>query len=538
MLRDAAISLSLANLCFVRVWGKALSGAGSYFSEFKIAYGALVLDVICLAVVFYTGITLARKIRKPLVDAIARWSFFVAILTTANGIAFLTITLSGVNFSRTLGRDTAYYTGIAVSLTLISLAVVVRKRLLSVAPKLVLILLPFVVITFSQAIFKLVQNVGVVHAESAPETTPTVERKKALNRVVWIIFDEMDQRLTFGQRPSNIELPELDRLKAESLHATNAYPPAPLTYMSMPALITGRLVSKVTPLRGDELNVDFDGETQSLPWSRQSNVFSKARAAGFTSGLAGWCHPYCEVIGNSLSTCEVVKEKNNDEIGLAGSMFSQAEGLIGTVPLVQPAVMPIVQRVDYINHIVTSAERKKYTARYKRVLDSSLKLATDPNLDLVFIHSPAPHPPGIYDSATNDFSLKSRSYADNLELVDRTIGDLRKAMERTGVWEQTTVIVSADHWWRSEMWSRGPFWSPEDAKVAGQQMDHRIPFLVKLAGQHGPVQYDNAFNTVVTHNLVLALLQGQVSNPTDLASWLDRNRTISDSPYNKDELLP
>lgn len=538
MLRDAAISLSLANLCFVKVWGKALSGAGAYFSEFKIAYGAIVLDVICLAVIFFAGMTLARKVRKPLVDLIAHWTFLGAILTTANGIAFLAITLSGINFSRTLGRDAAYYSGIAVTLALISLAVVIRKRLLALAPKLLLVLLPFVAITFSQAIFKLVQNVGVVHAESAPAAAPTVERKKAPARVVWIIFDEMDQRLTFGQRPSNIELPELDRLKSESLHATSAFPPAPLTYMSMPALITGRLVSGVSPLRGDELNVDFEGEKESLPWSQQSNVFSKARAAGFTSGLAGWCHPYCEVIGDSLSACEVVKEKNNDEIGLAGSMFSQAEGLIGTIPLVQPAVMPIVQRVEFVNQIATSAERKKYTARYKRVLDSSLKLATDPNLDLVFVHSPAPHPPGIYDSAANDFSLKSRSYVDNLELVDRTIGDLRKAMEQTGVWENTTVIVSADHWWRSEMWSRGPFWSPEDAKFASEPMDHRIPFLVKLAGHNQSVRYDTAFNTVLTHNLVLALLQGQVSNPTDLATWLDRNRTISDSPYNKDELLP
>ncbi len=538
MLRDAAISLSLANLCFVKVWGKALSGAGSYFSEFKIAYGALVIDVILLAVIFFAGITLARRIRKPFVDFIARWSFLVAIFTAANGIAFLTITLSGLNFSRTLGRDVAYYSGITVTLALISLAIVTRKRLLAFAPKLLLVLLPFVAITFSQAILKLVQNVGVVHAENAPATTPTFERKKTPTRVVWIIFDEMDQRLTFGQRPSHIELPELDRLKSESLHATNAYPPAPLTYMSMPALITGRLVSRVTPLRGDELNVDFEGETESLPWSQQSNVFSKARASGFTSGLAGWCHPYCEVIGNSLSACEVAKEKNNDEIGLAGSMFSQAEGLVATIPLVQPAVMPIIQRVDFVNQIATSTERKKYTARYKGVLDSSLKLATDPNLDLVFIHSPAPHPPGIYDSVKNDFSLKSQGYVDNLELVDRTLGDLRKAMEQTGVWEQTTVIVSADHWWRSEMWSRGPFWSPADAKFASDPMDHRIPFLVKLAGHKQSIQYDTAFNTVLTHNLVLALLQGQVSNPTDLATWLDRNRTIADSPYNKDELLP
>jgi len=220
-------------------------------------------------------------------------------------------------------------------------------------------------------------------------------------------------------------------------------------------------------------------------------------------------------------------------------MFSQAEGLISTIPLVQQAAIPVVQRVGFVNEIVTKTERRKYTVRYKHVLESSLKAAVDPSLDLVFIHSPVPHPPGIYDGAKNEFSLESHnSYADNLELVDRTLGELRQAMEKNGLWDNTTVIITADHWWRSEMWSRGPFWTPNDAKVAGDSMDHRIPFLLKLAGQHDQLTYHTGFNTVLTNDLVLAVMNGQVTNPSEIVNWLDRNRTISDSPYNRDELLP
>jgi hypothetical protein len=418
-------------------------------------------------------------------------------------------------------------------------AVKARDRVIRIAPRIVLVLLPFVLITFSQSVWKVTRNLGVAHAAGIPASVAPIARKKPATRVLWIIFDEMDQRMSFSERPDSLEMPQLDRIRSQSVFAVNAYPPAPLTYMSMPALITGKLVAKVTPVRADELMITFDGEQNAVGWSTQPNVFSEARLLGFNAGLAGWCHPYCEVIGGSLSKCDEVKEKNNDEITLKASMFLQAEGLISTIPLVPQAAIPVIQRLDFVNRIVTKGEREKYTVRYKRVLESALKAAVDPDLDLVFVHSPAPHPPGIYDRAKNDFSLESKNgYIDNLELVDHTIGELRSAMESAGVWDQTTVIISADHWWRTEMWSRGPFWTREDEAASGGKMDHRIPFVVKLAGEREQLTYTAGFNTVVTHDLILALLRGEVTSPSSVAAWLDRHRSITDSPYNRDELLP
>ena len=69
-------------------------------------------------------------------------------------------------------------------------------------------------------------------------------------------------------------------------------------------------------------------------------------------------------------------------------------------------------------------------------------------------------------------------------------------------------------------------------------MDPRIPFVLKLAGPHEPITYDPAFNTVLTHDLLLALLRGEVSGPQSVVAWLDAHRSIGDSPFNRDELLP
>jgi hypothetical protein len=45
-----------------------------------------------------------------------------------------------------------------------------------------------------------------------------------------------------------------------------------------------------------------------------------------------------------------------------------------------------------------------------------------------------------------------------------------------------------------------------------------------MAGQHANVAYSAEFNTVVTSDLMLAVLRGDVRTPADATAWLDRHR--------------
>jgi hypothetical protein len=539
MLRDAAISLSLANLCYVKVWGKLLSAANSYYNEFTLAYAGVMMNVLLLAALLFAGITLSRRLRNKHLDVVSRIVFLIAVATALNGIFDLASKLSGISSLATARSRVTYFAGLGATFALIAATTWFRSKVIKFAPRVILALLPFVLVTFAQATWKLTREVGVVHAEQKPADITRVARNVPANRVVWLIFDELDEHTAFTERPANVELPELDRLRRESFYAVNAYPPAPLTYMSLPALITGKLVQKVTPVNANELMIQFAGQENAVPWSEQSNVFSEARKLGFNSGLVGWCHPYCRVIGGSLQKCDEGINTTRGDVSLQSTMFVQVEGLISTVPLVPQATIPLIQRVGPLNRIVTAGEREKYIVRYERVLQGAVKAVTDQNLDLVMVHSPVPHPPGIYDRKTKTFSRDSdTSYIDNLALVDRTVGDLRREMELDGTWNKTVVIVSADHWWRTEMWGRGPFWTREDQAVSGGRMDHRIPFMVRLPGGQNPGRYLPAFNTLLTHDLVLAILRGEVSSSETLVGWVDQHRTIADSPFNRDELLP
>ncbi len=83
-------------------------------------------------------------------------------------------------------------------------------------------------------------------------------------------------------------------------------------------------------------------------------------------------------------------------------------------------------------------------------------------------------------------------------------------------WESTTIIVSSDHWLRKALW-----------RYEGET-DHRIPFMLKLAGQKKGVTYEKPFNTVLTRDLVLAILRGEITSIDEVVTWLDKNRSMAE----------
>jgi hypothetical protein len=134
---------------------------------------------------------------------------------------------------------------------------------------------------------------------------------------------------------------------------------------------------------------------------------------------------------------------------------------------------------------------------------------------LMLVHLPVPHPPPIFDPSrgalTTGMTSSVRGYLGNMQLADRTLGELRSVMETLGTWDQTTVLVTADHPWR-------------DARLFDGQTDSRVPFILKLAGQRTGAEYGASLDTARTGALLLAILDERVKHPSDVVQWLDRGR--------------
>jgi hypothetical protein len=507
-LRDLFIALSLANLCYLRVWSELLTYTRSDTYLMKLppapaAYLAVMLNVLLVAGALWAAVTLAR--RKASKNAF-RWVEVVFLLflivplnavraVLSNHFDFLRSAIFAILSPRVVEMMAA-----AMGVLALLFIAKYRRGAARVAAATFAVLVPFCAVTFGQALWKITQYDAAGFAAQPP--TPPLPGAKQSARVLWVIADEWDYRLTFVDRPTSLALPEIDRLRKDALVADQAYPPGSETPISMPAFFTGKLVDTVQYDGPAELQVRFHGVNHFEPWSRQPSVFTRARELGFNTALVDWFHPGCRVL-SSLTYCdwwEMARQFNSTGRSFDEVLRNQTRSLFETTLL---------------SLFGQSLAGHQQAEVYHEILREGMEIANNPEFGLAVVHLPIPHAPHAYDRRTGAFTLANApiaGYIDSLALLDLTIGRMRRGMKASGAWDRTTVLFTSDHHYR------------ESAALDGKD-DTRIPFLLKLAAQRESAVYNQSFNAVLTHDLVLAILKGDLATAADAARWLDANRS-------------
>lgn len=369
---------------------------------------------------------------------------------------------------------------------------------------LLLILLPFFVIN---AVTLTIRGFQFRHAFN-DRPVVLAAQNEAQRRVVWVVFDELDQKLTFDRRPNGLDLPEFDGLRRQSVYARNAYPPpGTATEISFPSLISGQRIEALDIRSPDHLRLRLPGQRQSVEWDAKGTVFSDATRAKIPSAVDGYYNPYCRLISD-LASCHCEWERN-----AFVARVLRKESLRAIISAMAERLWDPEQQV-----------RETHIGTYQTLLPRALADASNGHLGLVLLHLPVPHPPGIYDRRLSQMSTsRNASYLDNLVLADRTLGQIRYAMQHAGVWDRTTLIVSGDHGLRGFLHATDLHVNKEDLLTFDGPMDHRVPFLLKLAGQEKALEIDASFNTVLTRRLIDAVLKGHISTADGALRWLTDN---------------
>jgi hypothetical protein len=492
---DAIACLSLSTLCFSQVRSEILFQPGWGFYTWTPlrapALAAFALNIAALTVCGFLGVQWIRRLRRPAWRRLAAGAAAAALLASLNFARITHETLSG--WTDVIGRPAM----LAVVVVILAASLSWPQPALRVLRGVALVASPLAIVTIVLTpwmFLELAAGPTWRWVDPAPLNRPA----PSLRRVVWLVFEELDQRITFEARPPGLELPELERLRRESLYADAARPPAGTTEVTIPALIIGRPVVAVAPTSPKDLELTFkDGKTAQ--WSVQPNVFASARTLGYDTALIGWRLPYPRVLGGSLGLGHWRPSVD----------FEQARGHpLGEALLNQWASLaPPVNR------------RRLLSRRVAELADLAIRAAADDRFGLVFLHLPVPQPPGVYDRATGrltawNFGGEGGGYFDNLALADRTVGELRRALDRARLGDLTWIVVSSTRSWRASRQYDG-------------QTDPRVPFIVRPPFG-GPTRHvDAPFSTLATHDLVLAILRGSVSDTTDTAIWLSRHAAAS-----------
>ena len=78
---------------------------------------------------------------------------------------------------------------------------------------------------------------------------------------------------------------------------------------------------------------------------------------------------------------------------------------------------------------------------------------------------------------------------------------------------------------------RYPFWTEEDERLCGDRTDPRIPLLIKFAGQRAPIHFGKALNSLVLHDLALAVIGGEIGSAEQGLAWLENRPALGPSPF-------
>jgi Sulfatase len=333
--------------------------------------------------------------------------------------------------------------------------------------------------------------------------------------IIWMVFDELDYELSLDLRPSSVEMPEFDRLRSESLSALDAHSPATSTMTAFPSLLTGNRIKSAVPSGPQDLRLDLDSTEahEHLLWNAQPTVFSFARDHGLNGAVVGWYHPYCRIFDSSLTDCFWTPYVDALP-SLRHEFVSRQAGLLPVLP----GWWGMSEGREY------EFVARQHQLEYQEMLEHALNTVARRDLNLIFLHWLVPHLPGIYDRKLNALHTSASNYFDNLELVDRVLGQIRRKLENAGFWDNTTLIITGDHPLRPSVWAHRPIWTSEEAQLCAKRKDPRVPLLIKLPHQHNALTYAAPLNTVLIHNLLIRWMQGVHPTLENVRAFLDQAR--------------
>ena len=484
------VALTMAAWCFARAWAHLLFGEADYFSAppaSPVELLALAVNLLGLGLVIFLGIGLWRRFQKGIVPLALDLLFLLLLVFPADFVRVQVLRQTHIQFALLLKHPSELLCILAVAVFLIWQHRLAARTLATI----IVVTFPIVLMIFAKILLVSLNLMTLTQCPSAAPPPPLLHVRDGQPRVVWIIFDETDYRLSFVKRPASVRLPEFDRLRNESLDPDHAFPPSDSTVLSMPVLIAGQRFLAAR-LNGCDLDLTLP-DSATAAWSTMPSVFSRARELGFNTALVGWYHPYARVLSGSLNYCS----------WYPFPFYEPARSTTFSGALEQ----------QYFSLLEPLCVRRSQILACKDSLTAAATVVANPAYGLILLHLPPPHGPWVYLPERNEFtclaSAAPAGYFDNLMLADHELGILRGAMTTAGLWDKSWVILSADHSWRASQSYDG-------------KRDYRVPFLVKSPGVSESMPYAHQFNTVLTQDLILAILRGQVTNQAGAATFLNR----------------
>ncbi len=337
------------------------------------------------------------------------------------------------------------------------------------------------------------------------------------HRVVLLLFDELQQHYVFDARPADLHLPAFDRLLGESV-AAPAVPAGPNTFVAVPTMLTGRPVRSSAWHRDGDLEVEFADRPGVERLSRMDSLLTEAARSESSPLVIGHPAMYRLLHGRGVRFREIMHP--TEPPGVLESLSRQWRANV--IP-----ALPFAIPLHLAGRLWRPVDNLRYVYAFEQSRDVLTRTLTIGDFGLLWTHLLTPHGPAIWDRRGSCYTTALRpdpysldDYLSMVSFTDQMLGDCRAALENGGLWAQTTVVVTADHWFR------------ESPALPGGRRDERIPLIVHLAGQTSAVRLTQPVSNRAFHDLTLALLRRELTTPQQLVTWLAHHAvpTVAETP--------
>jgi hypothetical protein len=281
--------------------------------------------------------------------------------------------------------------------------------------------------------------------------------------VLAFLFDELSYSYLYEGGDVRPDFPAIRAFASGATNHTAVSAPARDTLFSLPAFlavrrpipihIAGRTVRETLP----------NGQSAGFDAASPDGLFGTARRLGFTTEMAGYYFPYCDLLGPSVDTCRSFSFYNT---ATTGDGFSPIHPLLTTL-ILWPRQFPL-----------GLLKNRPFAFHQRRLVEETTAFALRPvprdRPIFRFVHFSVPHlpfafGPGGYDPPFDPLRTNpDTAYVRQTAFVDRLVERLLAPLRQSGQFDATAVAVLSDHGYR----------------FRGRERDElQIPFIAKRPGQ-------------------------------------------------------
>lgn len=352
-----------------------------------------------------------------------------------------------------------------------------------------------------------------------------VKMRKRPN-IVWLIVDDMgygDPGAFGGGAAIGAATPNMDRLAREGLKLTSSYS-QPTCTPTRSAILTGRLPVRTGLTRpilaGDKITKN--------PWADELSLPALLGQAGYTTLLSGKWHVgesvgmrphdigFDEFYGYYPAEKELsqyVDKRRYPDLVLNPERLQALIRTGASRSLIHGFKGGRTEELGMINSIEDMAEGDRILKEFTVTKIKELAKGTKSFfLEYCFMKVHADN------FASKEFEGKSGSkypYKDNIVEVDAYIGQIVKALEDTGVLENTFIFVTSDNGPQMDSWPDSGNTPFKGAKTTAWEGGVRVPGIAYWKGVIKPRESDDIFDLMDLFNTSLAFAGAVDKIPSD-----------------------